>query len=262
MTTIRILLTTLFLAATLVSSTYAAAEGTDNDRDRLFQERTYLGRPLTFWFKALRGRDEKWLSDAFGAVRSLGDDAWVAVPELTNIVGAPFEPISIGTDSMDVVAGKLYDISVRSEAIDTLGWIGEKAAPSTVALVKWGLMQRISMTSKRSADNDELLIELVAMDAEQKMRVAGAVAQLGHETIPIVAKMMASSDPSQRRLAIAILSQDALPVATDLLRSNSCDDQRLGLQILKDMDLIVARAHIDELTRRIAENCSALTKVQ
>src|SRR5579871_6038762 len=116
MTSIRVLITALFLATTIVPSTYAAAEKTDNDHDKLFQERTYLGRPLTFWLKVLRDRDEKWLSDAFDAIHSLGNDAWVAVPELTKIVGAPFEPIAIGIDPMDVIAQKLYDISIRSEA--------------------------------------------------------------------------------------------------------------------------------------------------
>ena len=257
---IRALLTTVLLTLGIISSAYAA-ERSDDDRDRLFQERTYQGKPLTFWLKALRTRDEDNISEAFNAIRSLGDDAWIAVPDLSRIVGAPFEPIAIGRDSMDKLASKLYDISIRSEAIDTLGWIGERAAPAAVALVKWALAERISMNIKRSPDNDEVFIELVAMDAEQRMRVAGAVAQLGHDTIPITANLLASSDASRRKLAIAILSQDALPVATDLLRSDICDDRQLGLQILKDMDLVVARPQIDELARRIAENCAALTKL-
>jgi len=262
MISIRVLLTSLFLTATLFSSAQAAVEKTDNDRDRLFQEPTYLGKPLTFWLKALRDRDEEWLSGAFDAIHSLGDDAWIAVPDLAKIVGAPFDPIAIGTDSMEAIAEKLYDISVRSEAIDTLGWIGEQAAPSTTVLLKWGLMQRVRTNLNRSSENDELFIELVAMDAEQKMRVAGAVAKLGRETIPLVANMLASSEPPKRKLAIAILSQDALPVATDLLRSNNCNDQKLGLQILKDMDLVVSRSYIDELAQRISETCSILTKFQ
>ena len=220
-----------------------------------------MGKPLTFWLKALRDRDEKLISDAFNAIYSLGDDAWVAVPELSRIVAAPFEPIGVDDDSRETIASKLYDISIRNEAIEALGWIGESATPSTPSLVKWGLMQRVSPDYKRSSQNDELFIELVTMDAEQKMRVAGAVSQLGRDTIPAVAKMLASPDVSRRKLAIAILSQDALPVATELLRSDTCDDKRLGLRIMKDMDLVVALPYIDELAHQIAEKCGILTKV-
>ncbi len=258
---IRILLTTLVLAVTAVSSTQGAVENGHNNPDRLFQERTYLGKPLTFWLKALRDRDEENLSDAFGAIHSLGSDAWVAVPELSRVVAAPFEPIRIGSDSEETIASKLYDISVRTEAIETLGWIGEPAAASTPALIKWGLMQRISMDFKRSPDNNVLFIELVGMDAEQRMHVAGAIAQLGPDTFPLLARMLASSDAPKRKLAVAILGQDALPVATDLLESGNCEERRLGLQILKDMDLVVARAQIDELSNQIGEICSMLTKL-
>jgi hypothetical protein len=117
------------------------------------------------------------------------------------------------------------------------------------------------MDFKRSPDNHDLFIELVAMDAEQRMHVAGAVAQLGHDTFPLLARMLASSDAPKRKLAIAILSQDALPVAAELLQSGSCEDHRLGLQILKDMDLVVARTQIDELSNQIDEICSTLTKL-
>ncbi len=100
------------------------------------------------------------------------------------------------------------------------------------------------------------------MDAEQRMRVAGAVAQFGQATLPAIAKMLASTDASKRKLAVAILSRDALPVATELLRSKRCDDHELGLQILRDMDLVVSPIFIDELSRQIRENCTLVTKVQ
>jgi hypothetical protein len=258
---IRILLTTLVLAVTAVSSMQGAVENRDDNRDRLFQERTFLGKPLTFWLKALRDRDEENLSNAFEAIHSLGTDAWIAVPELSRVVDAPFEPIHIGSDSLDTIASKLYDVAVRTEAVETLGWIGEPAAPSTPALIKWGLTQRISMDFKRSPEDNDLFIQLVAMDAEQRMHVAGAVAQLGHDTFSLLARMLASSDAPKRKLAIAILSQDALPVAAELLQSASCEDRRLGLQILKDMDLVVARIQIDELSNQIGEICSTLTKL-
>jgi len=261
MTSIRVLFTALLMTITFAAATQAATEKPADERDRLFQERTYQGRPLTFWLRALRDRDENLMSEAFDAIYSLGGDAWIAVPELGRIVDAPFEPIEIGSDTMETIASKLLDISVRSEAIEALGWIGDDAAPSTMSLLKWALMQRISLNIKRSSDNDRLFIDLVAMDAEQRMRVAGAVARLGKDTLPAIAKMLASADPSKRKLATAILSQDALPVAAELLRSKPCEDRRLGLQILRDMDLIVEPVYIDELAFEIGETCSGLTKL-
>jgi hypothetical protein len=262
MTTIRFLFTTALIFLTLSSTAQAATGRTNDGRDRLFQERTYQGKPLTFWLKVLRDRENDKISSAFDAIYSLGNDAWIAVPDLTQLVAAPFDPIQIGVDSNDVVASKLYDIAVRTEAIEALAWIGEPAAPSTTTLVKWGLMKRISPRMKRSDENDELYIELVAMDTEQKMRVAGAIARFGKDSLSIIARMLASEDASARKLAVAILSQDALPVATELLRSDKCDDRHLGLQILRDMDLVVTRTYIDELARRVGENCSTLTKLQ
>jgi hypothetical protein len=255
-------LTSALATLIFVVSASAAVEKSGDDRDQLFQERTYQGQPLTFWLKVIRDRNEDKLAAAFDAIHSLGPDAWIAVPELTRLVEAPFVAINIDHDSQEAVAAKLYDITVRSEAIETLGWIGESAAPSTMALLEWGLMQRISAPAKHSAERDELFIELVAMDAEQKMRVAGAVAQFGRDTFPAIARMVASADPAKRKLAVAILNQDALPVATELLRSEACDDRELGLQILKDMDLVVAPNHIDELSRQIRDNCTLVTKVQ
>src|SRR5262249_13434858 len=224
--------------------------------------RTYQGQTLTFWLKAIRDRDENNLSNAFDAIHSLGPDAWIAVPDLTRVVEAPFVAINLDRDSQETLAAKLYDISVRSEAIETLGWIGESAAPSTMALLQWGLTKRVSPPATHSAEKGELFIELVAMDAEQRMRVAGAVAEFGRDTFPAVAKMLASADTSKRKLGVAILGQDALPVATDLLRSEACDDRELGLQILKDLDLVVSPNHIDELSRQIRDNCTLVTKVQ
>ena len=262
MTSTRMFLTSALATLIFVVSASAAVEKSGNDRDQLFQERTYQGQPLTFWLKVIRDRDEDRLSAAFDAIQSLGPDAWVAVPDLTRLVEAPFVAINLDRDSREAVAAKLYDIAVRSEAIETLGWIGEPAAPSTMALLQWGLLKRVSAPAKHSAETDELFIELVAMDAEQRMRVAGAVAQFGRDTFPTIARMLASPDIAKRKLAVAILSQDALPVATELLRSKACDDRELGLQILKDMDVVVAPNHIDELSRQIRENCTLVTKVQ
>ena len=78
----------------------------------------------------------------------------------------------------------------------------------------------------------------------------------------MVAKLLTSTDPSKRKLAVAILSQDALPIAAELLRSKLCEDRELGLLVLKDMDLVVSQAHIDELTTQIRAECSILSKGQ
>src|SRR5262249_4858377 len=86
---------------------------------------TYRGRPLSYWLNIIRDRDETMISLAFGAIRSLGPRAAVAVPELTRTVSAPFTPIHIGKDSDEMIADKLYDIEVRSAAIDALASIGE-----------------------------------------------------------------------------------------------------------------------------------------
>jgi len=262
MSSVRLFLTSALATLILAVSVQAAGEASNNDRDQLFQERTYQGKTLTFWLKVIRDRDEDQLSAAFDAIHSLGPDARVAVPELARLVQAPFAAIDIDRDSQEILAAKLFDISVRSEAIETLGWIGESAAPSTSALLKWGLMKRLSPPAKRSAEKDELFIELVAMDAEQRMRVAGAIAQFGSDSFPAIARLLGSPDVTKRKLGVAILSQDALPVATELLRSKSCDHRGRGLQILKDMDLVVAPNYIDELSRQIQENCALATKVQ
>src|SRR5215475_10252250 len=44
---------------------------------------TYGGRPLSYWLNIIRERDEKMISLAFEAIRSLGPRAAAAVPELT-----------------------------------------------------------------------------------------------------------------------------------------------------------------------------------
>src|SRR5262252_10624576 len=125
MTSTRMFLTSAMATLIFVVSASAAVEKSGDDRDQLFQERTYQGQPLTFWLKVIRDREEDRLSAAFDAIHSLGPDAWVAVPDLTRLVEAPFVAINLDRDSREAVAAKLYDIAVRSEAIETLGWIGE-----------------------------------------------------------------------------------------------------------------------------------------
>lgn len=262
MKTIQWCAATIAVAILLTPAVQAAAGNDDNERDRIFQERTYQGRPLTFWLKALRNRDKAHLSGAFDAIYSLGPDAWIAVPDLGAIFGARFEPIRIGRDPEETVAAKVFDVTVRSEAIETLRWIGAPAAPAAGALIEWALSPKVIPDAKRNAAADELFVELVTMDSEQKMRVAGAVAQFGANTFPLIAKLLSSSNASRRKLAVAILRQDALPVAAELLRSETCADRDLGLQVLKDMSVVVESAYIDELARRIGETCAAWTSVR
>lgn len=262
MRTIQLRIAAIAITMLLSPAAQAAAGNGDNERDRMFQERTYQGRPLTFWLKALRTRDRDHLSGAFDAIYSLGEDAWIAVPDLGAIVGARFEPIRIGRDAQETIASKLFDITVRSEAMETLRWIGAPAAPAAGALTAWALTAKVVPDAARNAAVDELFIELVTMDSEQKMRAAGAIAQFGPTTFPLIAKLLGSSDPQRRKLAVAILSQDALPVAAELLRSETCNDRELGLQVLKDMSVVVESAYIDELARRIGETCAAWTAVR
>jgi hypothetical protein len=238
------------------------AQNADTPSLRAFQEGTYQGKPIVFWLKVLRDRNEELMSDAFDAVRSLDRDAWIAVPDLTRLVAAPFVPIRAGTDSHEVIASKLYDIAVRTEAIDILTTLGESGAPAAITLVQWALTERIAVEPFDIADDKELFIELVALDAEQRMRVAGAVSAFGPVAFPMIAALITSPDSARRKLAIAILSQDALPLAAELLHSEACDDRDLGLLVLKDMDLVVDEVQIDELARQIRTNCTLLSKFQ
>jgi hypothetical protein len=209
-------------------------------------------KPLNYWLTVLRNRDESLLPLAFPAIRSFGPNAAAAVPDLTRLVAAPFTPIVIGKDSHEELASKLYDIAIRTEAIDTLAVIGEAASTSTRSLVDWALTPRIVVPGiMRNTDDDELFIELVMMDTEQRMRVAGAVAGFGPDAAPAIAALISSHDAARRRLGVAILSQGALPIAAELLRSSNCDERALGFQIVKDMELVVAKPYLDELMQRI-----------
>src|ERR1051325_5153745 len=79
MTSIRFLIHASIIVLTAATAVPASIEGRDDPPVRLFQERTYLGRPMTYWLKVLRDRDEESMSLAFDAIHSLGQGAWVAV---------------------------------------------------------------------------------------------------------------------------------------------------------------------------------------
>ena len=251
MKSIRHLLKAIALVLVILISAEASPQKADDRRDHLLQERTYLGQSLTFWLQMLRDRNEDTISLAFDAVRSLGSDGWIAVPELARLVGAPFAPIDVVKDSRESIVSKVYDIAVRTEAINVLDAMGESASPATVVLIRWALMPRIVLGKGRTTDQDDLFIELVVMDADQRMRVAAAIAEFGRPAFPAVAALLTSSDASSRKLGVAILNQQALSVAGDLLRSEACDDRSVGFAIFEDLDLIVSRSFIDELRNRV-----------
>jgi hypothetical protein len=251
MTSIRLLIRATVVVLSIAIVAPAASASNDDPPVRPFQERTYQGKPFTYWLQVIRDRDKEMIPLAFDAIHSLGQDAWIAVPELTRLVAAPFDPIHIGDDSRKLLASKLYDIAVRTEAVETLGWIGEPASPSGITLIRWALTSRIAPGAFSGAEDGELFIDLVTMDTEQRMRVAGAIAAFGPGASPLIAGLLSSPDATKRKLGVAILSQRALPLAAELMRSHSCEDRQLGFLILKDMDLVVAPSYLDELQQRM-----------
>jgi hypothetical protein len=262
MRSIKYLAALILLFTAAVETTFAGVQEQETGSIRAFQERTYRGKPITFWLKALRDKDKEQIASAFDAIRSLNDDAWIAVPELTGLLTAPFAPIRPATDSREVIASKILDILVRGQAVETLAWIGEPAAPATSGLVQWALTERVVSDRGKSGDDRKLFIELVAIDAEQRIRVAATVASFGAAASPAVAKLLTSFDEPKRRLAVAIIGPDALPIGIELLLSDACEDRELGLLVIKDMGIIIDPAHIDELTSQYGENCTMLSKLQ
>jgi hypothetical protein len=210
-------------------------------------EREYLGKKLNYWIQVIQDRDERMISLAFDAIRSLGPDGQAAVPDLISLVVAPFSPIRIGTDSQKVIASKLYEIEIRAAAIDTLAAMGEPASSAIVPLVRWALTPKVIAENIHNDDAEELFVELVMMDTQQRMRIAGAISEFGADASPAIAVLLSSQDAEKRKFGVAILGPDVLPIAAQLLRSRHCDDQNLGLLILQDMNLVVPEAHLNAL---------------
>jgi hypothetical protein len=218
-------------------------------------ELEYLGKPLSHWIKVIHDRDEESISLAFDAIAAFGPQAQAAVPELIALVSSPFSPIRVGKDSKKVIASKLYDIEVRAGAVDALTFIGEPAESAAGPLIQWALTPRVVAETVVDADEEQMFIELVVMDTEQRMQVAGAISRFGAGASSAIARSLSSSNSEKRKLAVAILNEGALAIASELLRSKHCEDRDLGLLILQDMDLVVAKAHIDWLRQRVL--CSA-----
>jgi hypothetical protein len=236
-TCLRIVATAVVASLIITTNTLASAP----------DEPEYLGKKLSYWVKVIHDRDEENISLAFDAINAFGPQARAAVPELVSLVETPFSPIRIGRDSKSVIASKLFDIEIRAGAIDSLTSIGEPAASAAGSLVHWALTPRVIPETFANPDDEELFVELVMMDTEQRMRIAGAVSQLGAGTSVTIARLLSSSDSEKRKFGVAILNEGALPIAAELLRSRHCEDRNLGLLILRDMDLIVAKPHLNWL---------------
>ena len=214
----------------------------------------YQGKPLSYWLRSIRDRDDKILL-AFDAIIDLGPDAWPAVEELTRIVAEPFTPVRIGVDRDDVIAPKLLSIHLRADAIDALTAIGEAAASSTVPLIQWALTVRVIPINLDNLKDDELFVDLITIDVLERMRVAGAVARFGPAAAPAIVALLKSPDGEKRKLGVAILSQNALPIVADLLKSRNCEDRKRGIAILADMWPVVAKEHLAELKTATRLQC-------
>ena len=211
----------------------------------------YEGKPLSYWISVLRSRDERMLTLAFEAIRSLGPRAATAVPELMRMVAAPFSPVHIGMDSDEVIADKLYDIEVRSAAIDALASIGEPASLTTMPLIRWALTVRVIPGDMSSIGEVERFIDLVALDAQYRLHVVDAITSFGKASLPAVIRLSKSSDNEKRKLAVLILGEEAFAIAGELMTSRNCGDRRLAIAILSDMEPIVATAYVKALTRSL-----------
>jgi hypothetical protein len=218
-------------------------DGTTKGTER---EPVYQGKPLSYWLKSIRDRDDK-MPLAFDAIIDLGADAWPAVEELTRIVAEPFTPVRIGADREDVIAPKLFNIHVRADAIDALTAIGEAAASSTAPLIQWALTLRVIPVNLDDLKDRDLFADLITLDVLERMRVAGAVARFGPAAVPTVVALLKSPDGEKRKFGVAILSENALPIAARLLKSRNCEDRKTGIAILADMWPVMAKDHLAEL---------------
>ncbi len=207
----------------------------------------YMGKPLSYWIESLRNRDEE-MDLAFAAIRTLGSDAESAVPELVRIIAEPFTAIRVGMDKRDQISDKVSSIQLRAEAVDALGTIGAPAASSSSSIIQWGLAVRVVPMNIATREDEELYIDLIAVDVLERMRVAGAVAQFGKNALMAIAMSLASQNDEERKLAVAILSEHAPVIAASLLKAENCESRKLGLAILIDMWPVVSADHLRDLT--------------
>jgi hypothetical protein len=237
----------IFMIAISAMAGWSAEEQRiDKATSETLREPMYQGKPLSYWLRSIRDRDDK-IELAFDAIIDFGPDGWPAVEELTRIVAEPFTPVTIGLDRDDVIAATLFDIHLRADAIDALAAIGEAAASSTVPLIQWALTVRVIPVNLDNLKDNELFVDLITIDVLERMRVAGAVAQFGSAAAPTVLALLKSPDGEKRKLAVAILSENALPIAAYLLKSRNCEDRKSGIAILADMWPVVAKDHLAKL---------------
>jgi hypothetical protein len=207
----------------------------------------YMGKQLNYWIESLRNRDEE-MRLAFAAINALGPDAESAVPELVRILSEPFTAVWVGIDKREQIAEKVANIELRADAIDALGAIGPRAAAATPTLIQWALMVRVIPMSLSTREDEELYINLIAVDVLERMRVAGAVALFGRSALGPVAISLASQNDEERKLAVAILSEHAPAIAASLLKSDNCESRKLGFAILMDMWPVVSADHLRDLS--------------
>jgi len=237
----------IFMIAVSATVGWSAEEQQiDKTASETQRESMYQGKPLSYWLRSIRDRDDK-IVFAFDAITDLGPDAWPAVEDLTRIVAEPFTPIRIGVDRDDVIAPKLFSIRLRSGAIDALTAIGEAAASSALPLIQWALTVRVIPINLDNLSDDELFVDLLTIDVLERMRVAGAVARFGPAAASAVVALLKSPDDEKRKLAVAILSENTLPIVAHLLKSRNCEDRNRGIAILADMGPVVAKVHLAEL---------------
>jgi len=207
----------------------------------------YQGKPLSYWINVIRDRNEEEIGTAFEAIRNFGPRAAAAVPELTQIVAAPFAPIRLGTDSDEVVADKLYDLELRSEAIDALASIGEAASPAALPVIQWALAIRVIPQSRPTREERDRFIALVTLETEYRIRVVAAVGAFGTPALPALVRLLKSGDAEKRQMAVHILGEEVLDLSADLMKSGYCDDAHLALRILDDLEPFVSKAYLSAL---------------
>lgn len=241
---------TVILAVGLVTEVSAQSPRNARETNRVQKDPVSLGKPLSYWIKAIHDRNVEELESAFDAIVELGPRASAAVPELTQIVAEPFSPIRIGIDDRRQLLTKLQIILMKGAAIDGLGAIGPEAAPSARSVIEWSLTIRVLPPEDRAAD--AIFLELVFMDVLERMRGAGTVAQFGIEAAPAVLELMESDNSDRRKFAVAILNEATLPIVSDLMKSENCRERMLGLSVLGDMWSVVPSSHLDALTDMLA----------
>jgi hypothetical protein len=207
----------------------------------------YQGKTLNYWLNAIRDRNEELMPLAFEAIRALGPNARAAVPELIRVVEAPFAPVRVGTDCDDTIAEKLYDLEVRSEAIDSLAYIGAAAASATIPLIDWAFTIRVVPPQMNSIEENDRFIDLVTLEAEYRIGVMHAIQRFGKGGIATLARFVKSAEAEKRKFAVMTLGGEVLPVATELLTSRNCDDEELGIAILSDLEPMVAKLYLSQL---------------